>query len=133
MINVKMKGYKVSEISFVNKHENGFKTELDKKISYMVKYNGTNICIGEFTAEMFDKNAPEKFRIKVILNGMFEYEPSIIKEKIHIETFKELFPYVRSVISSVTVNAGLPPMIIPAVDIESETICRYDPGNLKGE
>ncbi len=133
MIKVKMKGYKVSEIDFVNKHENGFKTELDKKVSYMVKYNGTNICIGEFTAEMFDRNAPDKFRVKVILNGMFEYDPSLQKEKIHIETFKELFPYVRSVISSVTVNAGLPPVILPPVDIESETICRFDPGNLKGE
>ena len=67
MIKVKMKGYKVSEIDFVNKHENGFKTELDKKVSYMVKYNGTNICIGEFTAEMFDRNAKKKTRFSDFL------------------------------------------------------------------
>ena len=133
MIPVNLKGYKVAEISFRNKHDNGFKTELDKKVSYMVRYAQNNTCNGELTAELFDKNNPDKFGIKLVMNGIFEFDQSLIKEKVHVLTFKEIFPLAKSIIATVSVNAGLPPMILPNVDIESETICRYDPNMFKGE
>ncbi len=132
MIPVNLKAYKVTELSFRNNHENGFKTELDKKVSYMVKYSNNNICNGTLTAEMFDKNNPDKFGIKLVLSGIFEFDNSLIKEKVHILTFKELFPIGRSIIATTSCNAGVPPMILPNVDIESETICRYDPNALNG-
>ena len=52
-----------------------------------------------------------------------DYE--VKKELIHVETYKELFPYARAMISSLTVNAGIPPVIIPNFDIESQCIYKF--------
>ena len=57
--------------------------------------------------------------------GIFTYKPDVKKEVLHVETFKELFPYARTMISSLTVNAGLPPVIIPTFDIESQSIYKF--------
>ncbi len=123
--NIVFKGYKVSELDFVNKCENGTKLEFENKFSYNVKYSTNNICIGEFTVEVNDKANKEKFRIKAVIQGVFAFNPEIQKELIHVQTFKELFPYARTLISNLTVNAGIPPVFIPNFDIESQNIYRF--------
>jgi preprotein translocase subunit SecB len=126
MVNVKMKAYKVSELTFVNKHENGAKLQFGNKISYNVKYTNTNICVGEITAEAFDKDNPEKFGVKIVINGIFEYDTNVKKETIHVDTFKELYPFAKSVVASMSVNAGVPPIILPPFDIESQSIYKFE-------
>lgn len=125
MRNVTFRAYKASEIEFVNKHDNGTKIEFENKYSYNVKYSPNNTCIGEFTVEVNDKANKDKFHIKAVVLGIFNYNPEVKKEIIHIETFKELFPYVRTMISSLTVNAGIPPVILPTFDIESQSIYKF--------
>lgn len=125
MPNVSLKAYKASEISFVNKHENGTKIEFENKYSFNVKYSPNNTCIGEFSVEVSDKANKDKFHIKAVVLGVFAYDPSMKKEVIHVQAFKELFPYVRAMISSLTVNAGIPPVILPALDIESQAIYKF--------
>ncbi len=126
MKNITFKAFKASEIDFVNKHENGTRIEFENKYSYNVKYSTNNTCIGEFTVEVNDKADKEKFHIKAVVLGIFTYNPEAKKEVIHVETYKELFPYVRTMISSLTVNAGIPPVIIPNFDIESQSIYRFE-------
>ena len=126
MKNITFKAFKASEIDFVNKHENGTRIEFENKYSYNVKYSTNNTCIGEFTVEVNDKADKEKFHIKAVVLGIFTYNPEAKKEIIHVETYKELFPYVRTMISSLTVNAGIPPVIIPNFDIESQSIYRFE-------
>lgn len=126
MNSIKMKAYKVSELNFVNKLENGTQVTFGNKISYNVKYSKSNVCVGELTAEMFDKGNAENFGVKLIMNAIFEYDTELAKEKIHVLTFKELFPFARSVIASVSVNAGIPPIILPEFDIEAQSIYRFD-------
>ena len=67
----------------------------------------------------------DKFYIKAVMCGIFTYKSDVKKEVLHVETFKEIFPYARTMISSLTVNAGLPPVIIPAFDIESQSIYKF--------
>ncbi len=122
---VTFRGFRATDIEFVNHHDNGTRIEFENTYSYNVKYGADNNCVGEFTVEVKDKSAPDKFRIKAISLGSFAYDPSVKKEKIHIESFKELFPYVRAMVSSLTVNAGLPPVILPALDIESQSIYKF--------
>lgn len=126
MKNITFKAFKASEIDFVNKHENGTRIEFENKYSYNVKYSTNNTCIGEFTVEVNDKADKDKFHIKAVVLGIFTYNPEAKKEIIHVETYKELFPYVRTMISSLTVNAGIPPVIIPNFDIESQSIYRFE-------
>lgn len=123
--NIVFKGFRASEIEFVNKCENGTKLEFENKYSYNVKYSNNNMCIGEFTIEVNDKTNKDKFHIKAVIQGMFSFNPETKKEILHVQTFKELFPYARTMISSLTVNAGIPPVIIPNFDIESQSIYKF--------
>ena len=125
MSNVSFKSFRATEIEFVNKHDNGARIEFENKYTYNVKYNQNNLCMGEFTVEVFDKNNKEKFHIKAVMCGIFSYNPEVKKEVLHVETFKEIFPYARTMISSLTVNAGLPPVIIPSFDIEKQSIYKF--------
>lgn len=126
---VQLKAYKASEIKFVSNLENGTRIELGNKYSYNVNYGNNNVCRGEFTIEVADKANPDKFGIKVVFVGIFEYEEGLEKEKIHVLTFKELFPYARALITTVTANCGIQPIIIPPIDIESQEIYRFEKNN----
>ncbi|MBR6941144.1 MAG: protein-export chaperone SecB [Clostridia bacterium] len=126
MTEVTMKAYKVTELKFTNKFENGAKVQFGNKISYNVRYSNNNVCVGELTAEMFDKENPDKFGVSVILSGIFEYDVSLKKEVIHVKTFKELYPFARSVVASASVNAGVPAIILPPFDIESQSIYKFE-------
>lgn len=125
MSNVTFRSFRATEIDFVNKHENGTKIEFENKYTYNVKYAPNNVCVGEFTVEVNDKNNKEKFHIKAVMCGIFNYKPDVKKELLHVETFKELFPFARTMITNLTVNAGLPPVIIPNFDIESQSIYKF--------
>lgn len=126
MIKIKMQGYRVSELNFVNKLDSGAKVQFGNKFSYNVKYSSNNNCMGELSVEMFDKDRPEQFGVKIVINGFFEYDKNEKKESIHVLTFKELFPFARSIVSSVSVNAGIPPIILPTFDIEYQSIYKFE-------
>ncbi|MBQ8911214.1 MAG: protein-export chaperone SecB, partial [Clostridia bacterium] len=53
------------------------------------------------------------------------------REQIHVASYKELFPYARVLVSTITSAAGVPPVVLPVADIESQSIYRIDTGNLK--
>ena len=123
---VQLKGQRVAELQFVNKLENGTRVELGNKYNYSVNYSNENICRGELSIEVADKDDPSKFSIRAVMLGIFEFDPSMEKERVHVYTFKELFPYVRALITTVTANCGIPPVIIPTIDIEGQEIYRFE-------
>ena len=127
MSNVNLNGYKVSEISFVNTAENGKKLQLQNKYSYNVKYANNGTCVGELGVEVYDKEAPEVFKVKLVMIGVFSItNQEATKETLHIETYKDLFPYARVLISNLTVNAGVPPIILQGMDIEKQSIYKIE-------
>ena len=127
MAKVNLQAYKVDKINFVNELENGTKIALGNKYSYQVQYAvDKNIAKGTFDIEVHDKENPDKFKIHVILAGIFSFEEGEKKEILHAETFKALFPYAKALITTVTANCGIQPVIIPNIDIDNQEIYRID-------
>lgn len=123
------KAYKVEEIQFVNKVKVSSKIEIKNSYSYNVRYTNQNICEGRFTVNISDKENPETFSVKLVLFGIFSFDPEMQRELIHVQTYKELFPYARTIITTITANAGIQPIILPNMDIENKEIYRIDNPN----
>jgi len=119
-----LKGCMSPEISFVNRLPGGTNIQLETKVSYSVKYAKDLTCRGELSANVTDKHNPDKFAISIKTVGIFTYEEGADKDMLHIETFHMLFPYARALVSTVTVNAGIPPVILPNIEIEGQNIYR---------
>jgi preprotein translocase subunit SecB len=120
------KGYNIVEFSFANKLPPGAQIQLENKYQFNVKYASNKTCVGEMSIRVADRSNAESFFVSLLLRGVFTFTPGTAKEEIHIETYKTLFPYARAYISTVTAGAGIPPIIIPEVDIESQSIYRFD-------
>lgn len=129
MSKIKFKGYKIEELNLINKINATTKIELKNGYSYNVRYTNQNICEGKFTVTIVNKENPDLFSIKLVLNGIFTFEPEAEREKLHIQTYKELFPYARAIITTVTANAGIQPIMLPDMNIENREIYRFDNPN----
>jgi preprotein translocase subunit SecB len=124
---INLQGYKVDRIEFVNQMDQGTKIQIGNKFSYNVQYSKErNVARAEFDLHVHDKENPEKFGIHVVLVGFFAYDTSQKKEIIHAATFKALFPYMKALITTVTANCGIQPLIIPEIDIDNQEIYRID-------
>ncbi len=128
MLNAKLKGYRADEITFVNKRTTAKPMEIQTKYSYNVKYTNAGTCRSEMTVEIQEKNEPQNFNLKVVMSGLFEFQEAP-REVLHKETFNTLFPYVRSLITTITANAGIMPIILPLMDIESQSIYKIEKNN----
>ena len=131
MATVSLKGYKVDKVEFVAMLENGAKIQLGNKYQYNVQYAQNNMCRGQFDIEVFDRDDPEKFKVHVVASGIFAFPEGEKKERIHAESFKSLFPYVKAFVTTLTANCGIPPIMIPDIDIDNQEIYRIDNNNLQ--
>ena len=129
MKNLKLNAYKIEEVNFVNKVKGNVKIELKNSYSYNVRYTNNNICEGRFTVNIVDKANPETFSVTLVLVGIFSFAEGMERELIHIQTYHELFPYARAFVTNITANAGIQPIMIPDMDIESREIYRFDNPN----
>ena len=126
MKNLSLKAQKVEEVQFVNKIRANTKIELKNGYAYNVRYTNQNLCEGKLTVTISDKNNPDSFSLKLILAGIFEYNADVEREVLHVQTYKELFPYARAYITNLTATAGIAPITIPDIDIENREIYRFD-------
>ena len=128
MENANLQGIKITKVEFTNDIKTQKKIELGFSYSYNVKYSTQNTCIGEFTAKISDKSNPDEFFINVTATGMFRFKEGSKKEILHVETYNDLFPHIRAFISTLTANAGIPPIFIPFIDISKKEIYRFEMG-----
>ena len=128
-----LKAYKVKEVVFSNKITAKVQLHFNNKVSYNVKYDNHGMCEGTMTVEVFDKKQPDVLNVKVTVCGVFTVAPDAKKELVHVETFKELFPYAKALITTLSANAGIPPISVQNVDIDSQDIYRFDMNAIKGE
>ena len=125
-----MKAYKISKIDFINNLVNGTKLELNNKYSYNVKYGQNGVCEGILTVDITDKGGNKDFKISITVQGLFQYDPQTPREQVHVATFKEIFPYARVFVSNLTTSAGMPPIMIPPIDMDNQEIYRIDMPNM---
>ncbi len=126
-----LKAYTVSDINFVNRLDPNVQIKIGNKFSYNVKYPtdpSNTVCRGELELEIGDTSDDSKLNIKVTLVGIFAYDPSAKKEAIHTESFKNLYPLAKALVTTITANAGIKPIIPPNVNIDDQDIYRIEGG-----
>lgn len=133
MAYVQLKAYKVSEVVFHNNVQSKVQLKLGNKVSHNVKYSKNGLCEATMSVEVCDKSNPDVLNIKVTVNGVFAVKKEVEKEFLHVDTFKELFPFAKALVTTISANAGIRPIIVENVDIESQEIYRFDMNGAKGE
>ncbi len=133
MTNVQLKAYKVSRIEFNNAVSSTVQLKLNNKVSHNVKYNDNGLCEATLKIEVLDKDHPNVLNITVEVKGIFEIKSGIEKEFVHVDTFKELFPLAKALVTTITANAGIKPIIVQNIDIEDQEIYRFDMKAAKDE
>lgn len=128
MASAELQAYKISEIQFKNKVQGKEHLSFSNKISYNVKYSKSEICEGTLKVEVFDKEKPDTISLEFTINGVFRILRNVEKEFLHVETFKELFPIAKAFAVTLTANAGIPPIYLKNIDIESQEIYRMEMG-----
>lgn len=131
MANVQIQAYKVSDVQFINKVQGKQQLKFSNKVSYNVRYSGTQFCEGTLSVEVFDKENPDTINVKVTLVGAFRILKEMEKEFIHVETFKELFPIIKAFVLNLSVNAGIPPIYLQNINMENQEIYRMEMGGVK--
>lgn len=122
-----LKTYRITDIQFQNHAVTNGKTKLETKYTYQVKFGNNNTCRAEMKVSVSDKESPDTIKIDVTLVGIFEIIAEQDKELLHKESFKQLYPFARAAISTISSSTGILPIIIPDVDIDSQDIYRYNP------
>ena len=122
--NLRFINYVVNEIRF--KYNDQFKMEsvkIDFNVKKNIAYNEqNNSAVVTLDVNVFDdcveNNYPFSFYVRV--SGFFEVtnlESKDEKMLIEANAIAILFPYVRSLISSFTVNANVSPLILPPINV----------------
>ncbi|MCQ2354950.1 MAG: protein-export chaperone SecB [Clostridia bacterium] len=123
---VELKAVRAENISFINKLEPNSTIQLGFSFKHNLHYPAPNIARAEMSVVAEDKSDPEKFRFTATEIGVFSCPPDMSRETIHVETFRELFPFIRALCVTVTSAAGVPPVMIPQISIKEENVCRID-------
>lgn len=122
-----LKTYRITDIQFQNHATTSGKTKLETKYTYQVKFGTNNTCRAEMKVSVCDRDNPDTFKMDLTLIGIFEIVAEQDKELLHKESFKQLYPFARAAVSTMTSATGILPVIIPDVDIDSQDIYRYNP------
>ena len=117
------KGMKVEEIDLTNKLEGQVKLDIEQRASFNDKYTNDNLhCAANLTIDMMEKTAPMDFNFKISATAFLDCEPGMDKKEIHKKAYDEIYPNVRTLITTIMVNAGLPPIVIPKVKMDDSNI-----------
>ncbi len=119
-IQIRLIGYTVDKMSFVlNK---SFKIQPNHKIQVKPSFNremtkrDPNHFMLSLSISFDDYNEDIPFYLDIQISGIFnvdnwEYEPALTVSKMNGTAI--LFPYLRSLVTTLTANANVPPYILP--------------------
>ncbi len=100
--------------------------ELESTFSFGISYNEDNTaCIAKLQQVLRHKNDPEELSILVEERGHFLCEgitSDEAKKEAHVMAYTQLFPYIQSIIARLTVDAGLPPLMINMERLNPEDV-----------
>ena len=100
--------------------------EIESTFAFNVNYNEDNtVCIAELKQLLNHKADPEQFSISVEGIGQFACEGIVsdeTKKQAHVMAYTLLFPYVQNIVARLTVDAGLPPLMINLAKMDPKDI-----------
>ena len=117
------KRYLVNSIDFkYNPEYTGGKAKMDIDFghSMAVKNNEARVSL---RCMLFRKAKKEEkpFHLEVLMTGIFEFQTEMVGKELNNilrqQAINILFPYLRALISNITGNTGLPPIILPLINV----------------
>lgn len=119
---IELKGYKFNKIEFNNTVANGTQLKLQNQFKYNVNYTDSeNKCLGTLEFRVADSDM-NPFEIRIEMVAEFVYGDDDDKADIHVESFAQMFPFVRQAIHSLTSMSGMPGLLIPLVRISRDSV-----------
>lgn len=119
---LKMRNYNVDHINFKMNNNFNFSQEMIEivpEFGRKIKQLDENLFEVSLKIVVPEKNVP--FYLDIQIDGYFEISKKIttIERKILIEdnTVAILFPFLRSIVASVTSTGSLPPYVLPVMNI----------------
>lgn len=133
--NFKLKDYKVVDsILRLNREfkNDDLEDEIDVDVAMEAHATSSreNLLSVNLKIDIFNEceknNYPFELKFKIVgffevLNESLDFENENFEKKYIEIGIKELFPYVRSFVSSITSSAGIPPLLLPPFDIKAIT------------
>lgn len=120
-MNITFVNVRVVEIDFklnkdFNSNDKEIKVSLDFKIKNIFSEKD-QILTTMLTAEIFKKEKTAPFTLKAIIEGIYKGEIKALKEFSKVHAPAHIFPYLRELISNITIRAGIPPLILPPINL----------------
>ena len=118
---------KVTEIELKN-NINSVTGEINIELTheYNVSYSSDNKrCLSILRIGMQSKDKPELLTILCTVAGEFdidEIQSEEEKKQIHVETYRHLFPYGRTLLAHLCTEAQLPPFYFPQMNMTTEDV-----------
>ena len=90
--------------------------EIEFKIDKNIRYDKNKMTV-DLNVEIFEKEEKYPFYMKVSIRGFFTIENN--EEEINFEpnAIAILYPYVRAIVSTYTVNANITPLMLPTINV----------------
>lgn len=123
---IELKAIKADEVSFVNRMPAGSRITLSFRYNHQLRYPAAGVAHAELSVAAEDKEAPDKFKLKLVQTGVFTVPTDMSREEIHVATFGEMYPYMAALCNTVTAAAGVPPIRVPKIKINSDNVYRID-------
>jgi len=117
------KRYLINSIDFkYNPEYTGGKANMDIEFGHSVAVKNSEARVS-LKCMLFRKAKKEEkpFHLEVHMTGIFEFQTELEGEELNNvlrhQGINILFPYLRAVISNITGNTGLPPIILPLLNV----------------
>lgn len=119
---VELKGFKVNKIELENRVKPGTQLKLQNQLNYNMNYlNDNKTCVGILNFRLTDESA-NPFEFKVEMVAEFNYTPDEERADIHVNSFDQLFPFLRQLIHTVTSTSGMQGLMIPILHLNKNTV-----------
>lgn len=126
--NVTFVNVRVVEIDFkLNKDFRPDDKEIKVSLDFKIKNNFSEkdqILATMLTVEIFKKEKIAPFTLKAVIEGTYKGEIKALKEFSKIHAPAHIFPYLRELISSITMRAGIPPLILPPINLHKVIVSK---------
>lgn len=123
---LQLKAVRAESISFVNRLKSPSTLKLGFKYKYNLSHISPGVARGEMTLIAEDKENPAEFSLSVTELGVFSVPTGADRERAHVESFSLMFPHTAALVTTVSTAAGVPPIIVPLIEVGEQNIYRVE-------
>ena len=110
---VQIQGYKVNKLHMENTVANGTELQLQNQVKYNVNYmDDVHKCVGILSFRITDGNM-NPFEVQIDMVAEFTYDEGDDKADIHTQSFDQIYPFLRQIVSQMAGHCGVPGLMIP--------------------